>query len=111
MHTVAGDRLKPGHSLGGSSGRQSVPLRGLFGIYDGNMAEGSLRFHDCTTFRYGPRSNRIRHRAEVKRQPFRFIETINHEVQRQIELLEDGQSGTGNPPVRSKQRPDALHAQ
>jgi aspartyl-tRNA(Asn)/glutamyl-tRNA(Gln) amidotransferase subunit B len=32
-------------------------------------------------------------------------------VQRQIELLEDlWQSGTGNPPVRPKQRPDALHA-
>jgi len=61
------------------------------GISDGNMAQGSMRCDANVSVRrkgeteYGTR-------AEIKNvNSFRFVEkAINHEVQRQIELIEDG---------------------
>ncbi len=61
------------------------------GICDGNMAEGSLRC-DCNVSirRFGEAE--FGTRCEIKNvNSFRFIEkAINSEVQRQIELIEDG---------------------
>ena len=61
------------------------------GICDGNMAEGSLRC-DCNVSVRPERQEAVGTRAEIKNvNSFRFIEkAINHEVQRQIELIEDG---------------------
>jgi aspartyl-tRNA(Asn)/glutamyl-tRNA(Gln) amidotransferase subunit B len=61
------------------------------GICDGNMAEGSLRC-DCNVSVRPVGQAAYGTRAEVKNvNSFRFIEkAINHEVQRQIELIEDG---------------------
>jgi len=61
------------------------------GICDGNMAEGSLRC-DCNVSVRPKGQEAFGTRAEIKNvNSFRFIEkAINHEVQRQIELLEDG---------------------
>ena len=61
------------------------------GICDGNMAEGSLRC-DCNVSVRPVGQAAYGTRAEIKNvNSFRFIEkAINHEVQRQIELIEDG---------------------
>ena len=61
------------------------------GICDGNMAEGSLRC-DCNVSVRPKGQEAFGTRAEIKNvNSFRFIEkAINHEVQRQIELIEDG---------------------
>ncbi|HEY6609756.1 MAG TPA: Asp-tRNA(Asn)/Glu-tRNA(Gln) amidotransferase subunit GatB, partial [Pseudomonas sp.] len=61
------------------------------GICDGNMAEGSLRC-DCNVSVRPKGQAAFGTRAEIKNvNSFRFIEkAINHEVQRQIELIEDG---------------------
>lgn len=61
------------------------------GICDGNMAEGSLRC-DCNVSVRPRGQEAFGTRAEIKNvNSFRFIEkAINHEVQRQIELIEDG---------------------
>ncbi|MCQ4319823.1 Asp-tRNA(Asn)/Glu-tRNA(Gln) amidotransferase subunit GatB [Stutzerimonas stutzeri] len=61
------------------------------GICDGNMAEGSLRC-DCNVSVRPRGQAEFGTRAEIKNvNSFRFIEkAINHEVQRQIELIEDG---------------------
>ena len=61
------------------------------GICDGNMAEGSLRC-DCNVSVRPVGQTEYGTRAEIKNvNSFRFIEkAINHEVQRQIELIEDG---------------------
>lgn len=61
------------------------------GICDGNMAEGSLRC-DCNVSVRPKGQVEFGTRAEIKNvNSFRFIEkAINHEVQRQIELIEDG---------------------
>ncbi len=61
------------------------------GICDGNMAEGSLRC-DCNVSVRPKGQTTFGTRAEIKNvNSFRFIEkAINHEVQRQIELIEDG---------------------
>ncbi|WP_263142227.1 Asp-tRNA(Asn)/Glu-tRNA(Gln) amidotransferase subunit GatB [Pseudomonas sp. RIT-PI-AD] len=61
------------------------------GICDGNMAEGSLRC-DCNVSVRPKGQAEFGTRAEIKNvNSFRFIEkAINHEVQRQIELIEDG---------------------
>ena len=60
-------------------------------ICDGNMAEGSLRC-DCNVSVRPVGQAAFGTRAEIKNvNSFRFIEkAINHEVQRQIELIEDG---------------------
>ena len=60
-------------------------------ICDGNMAEGSLRC-DCNVSVRPVGQAEFGTRAEIKNvNSFRFIEkAINHEVQRQIELIEDG---------------------
>ncbi|WP_079203155.1 Asp-tRNA(Asn)/Glu-tRNA(Gln) amidotransferase subunit GatB [Pseudomonas sp. CC6-YY-74] len=61
------------------------------GICDGNMAEGSLRC-DCNVSVRPVGQAEYGTRAEIKNvNSFRFIEkAINHEVQRQIERIEDG---------------------
>ena len=61
------------------------------GICDGNMAEGSLRC-DCNVSVRPKGQEQFGIRAEIKNvNSFRFIEkAINHEIQRQIELIEDG---------------------
>ncbi|PAV47669.1 Asp-tRNA(Asn)/Glu-tRNA(Gln) amidotransferase GatCAB subunit B [Pseudomonas sp. HAR-UPW-AIA-41] len=61
------------------------------GICDGNMAEGSLRC-DCNVSVRPKGQAEFGTRAEIKNvNSFRFIEkAINHEIQRQIELIEDG---------------------
>lgn len=61
------------------------------GICDGNMAEGSLRC-DCNVSVRPKGQEQFGTRAEIKNvNSFRFIEkAINHEIQRQIELIEDG---------------------
>ena len=61
------------------------------GICDGNMAEGSLRC-DCNVSVRPKGQAEFGTRAEIKNvNSFRFIEkAINHEVQRQIELIEVG---------------------
>ena len=61
------------------------------GICDGNMAEGSLRC-DCNVSVRPKGQAEFGTRAEIKNvNSFRFIEkAINYEVQRQIELIEDG---------------------
>src|SRR5690554_1217973 len=61
------------------------------GICDGNMAEGSLRC-DCNVSVRPRGQAEFGTRAEIKNvNSFRFIEkAINHEIQRQIELIEDG---------------------
>ncbi|MFC0711708.1 Asp-tRNA(Asn)/Glu-tRNA(Gln) amidotransferase subunit GatB [Azorhizophilus paspali] len=61
------------------------------GICDGNMAEGSLRC-DCNVSVRPRGQEAFGTRAEIKNvNSFRFIEkAINHEIQRQIELIEDG---------------------
>lgn len=61
------------------------------GICDGNMAEGSLRC-DCNVSVRPKGQEAFGTRAEIKNvNSFRFIEkAINHEIQRQIELIEDG---------------------
>ncbi|HLT05617.1 MAG TPA: Asp-tRNA(Asn)/Glu-tRNA(Gln) amidotransferase subunit GatB [Pseudomonas sp.] len=61
------------------------------GICDGNMAEGSLRC-DCNVSVRPKGQAAFGTRAEIKNvNSFRFIErAINHEIQRQIELIEDG---------------------
>lgn len=61
------------------------------GICDGNMAEGSLRC-DCNVSIRPKGQEQFGTRAEIKNvNSFRFIErAINHEIQRQIELIEDG---------------------
>ncbi len=61
------------------------------GICDGNMAEGSLRC-DCNVSVRPKGQTAFGTRAEIKNvNSFRFIEkAINHEIQRQIELIEDG---------------------
>ena len=60
-------------------------------ICDGNMAEGSLRC-DCNVSVRPRGQAEFGTRAEIKNvNSFRFIEkAINHEIQRQIELIEDG---------------------
>ncbi len=61
------------------------------GICDGNMAEGSLRC-DCNVSVRPKGQAEFGTRAEIKNvNSFRFVEkAINHEVERQIELIEDG---------------------
>jgi aspartyl-tRNA(Asn)/glutamyl-tRNA(Gln) amidotransferase subunit B len=61
------------------------------GICDGNMAEGSLRC-DCNVSVRPKGQETFGTRCEIKNvNSFRFIEkAINTEVQRQIELIEDG---------------------
>ncbi|SDU20287.1 Asp-tRNA(Asn)/Glu-tRNA(Gln) amidotransferase subunit GatB [Halopseudomonas salegens] len=61
------------------------------GICDGNMAEGSLRC-DCNVSVRPKGQSEYGTRCEIKNvNSFRFIEkAINTEVQRQIELIEDG---------------------
>ena len=61
------------------------------GICDGNMAEGSLRC-DCNVSIRPKGQSEFGTRCEIKNvNSFRFIEkAINSEVQRQIELIEDG---------------------
>ena len=61
------------------------------GICDGNMAEGSLRC-DCNVSVRPKGQSEFGTRCEIKNvNSFRFIEkAINTEVQRQIELIEDG---------------------
>ena len=61
------------------------------GICDGNMAEGSLRC-DCNVSVRPKGQLELGTRCEIKNvNSFRFIErAINTEVQRQIELIEDG---------------------
>ena len=61
------------------------------GICDGNMAEGSLRC-DCNVSGRPKGQTEFGTRCEIKNvNSFRFIEkAINTEVQRQIELIEDG---------------------
>lgn len=61
------------------------------GICDGNMAEGSLRC-DCNVSVRPKGQAELGTRCEIKNvNSFRFIErAINSEVQRQIELIEDG---------------------
>jgi aspartyl-tRNA(Asn)/glutamyl-tRNA(Gln) amidotransferase subunit B len=61
------------------------------GICDGNMQEGSFRCDANVSIR--PRgSGRLGTRAEIKNlNSFRFLQAaIDHEVRRQIELIEDG---------------------
>ncbi|KXU38258.1 glutamyl-tRNA amidotransferase [Ventosimonas gracilis] len=60
-------------------------------ICDGNMAEGSLRC-DCNVSVRPVGQSEFGTRTEIKNvNSFRFIEkAINYEVQRQIDLLEDG---------------------
>ena len=61
------------------------------GICDGNMQEGSFRCDANVSVR--PKGqNEYGTRAEIKNiNSFRFVErAINHEVERQIELIEDG---------------------
>jgi aspartyl-tRNA(Asn)/glutamyl-tRNA(Gln) amidotransferase subunit B len=61
------------------------------GISDGNMAEGSMRCDANVSVR--PKgSDEFGTRAEIKNvNSFRFVEkAINHEIERQIDLLEDG---------------------
>jgi len=60
-------------------------------ICDGNMAEGSLRC-DCNVSVRPVGDSKLGTRTEIKNvNSFRFIEkAINYEVQRQIDLLEDG---------------------
>jgi len=60
-------------------------------ICDGNMAEGSLRC-DCNVSVRRLGQSALGTRTEIKNvNSFRFIEkAINYEVQRQIDLLEDG---------------------
>ncbi len=83
------------------------------GICDGNMAEGSLRC-DCNVSIRPKGQVEFGTRCEIKNvNSFRFIEkAINSEVQRQIELIEDG--GKGDPadsPVRSEQGRNPSDAQ
>ena len=61
------------------------------GICDGNMAEGSLRC-DCNVSIRPKGQVEFGTRCEIKNvNSFRFIEkAINSEIQRQIELIEDG---------------------
>jgi aspartyl-tRNA(Asn)/glutamyl-tRNA(Gln) amidotransferase subunit B len=61
------------------------------GICDGNMAEGSLRC-DCNVSVRPKGQAEFGTRCEIKNvNSFRFIEkAINSEIQRQIELIEDG---------------------
>ncbi|AKX54984.1 glutamyl-tRNA amidotransferase [Thiopseudomonas alkaliphila] len=65
------------------------------GICDGNMAEGSLRC-DCNVSIRPKGQTAFGTRTEIKNvNSFRFIErAINTEIQRQIEILEDGGSIT-----------------
>ena len=60
-------------------------------ICDGNMAEGSFRC-DCNVSVRPKGQTKLGTRTEIKNvNSFRFIErAINHEIQRQIELIEDG---------------------
>lgn len=61
------------------------------GISDGNMAEGSMRCDANVSVR--PKGQeKLGNRCEIKNiNSFRFVErAINHEIQRQIEVLEDG---------------------
>ena len=60
-------------------------------ICDGNMAEGSFRC-DCNVSVRPKGQTELGTRTEIKNvNSFRFIErAINHEIQRQIELIEDG---------------------
>ena len=60
-------------------------------ICDGNMAEGSFRC-DCNVSVRPIGQTELGTRTEIKNvNSFRFIErAINHEIQRQIELIEDG---------------------
>jgi len=60
-------------------------------ICDGNMQEGSLRCDANVSVRPGPDAP-LGTRAEIKNlNSFRFIErAINHEIERQIDLLESG---------------------
>lgn len=61
------------------------------GICDGNMQEGSFRCDANVSVRRGPDAP-FGTRCEIKNlNSFRFLEeAINYEVQRQIELIEDG---------------------
>lgn len=61
------------------------------GISDGNMAEGSMRCDANVSVR--PKGQeKLGNRCEIKNvNSFRFVEkAINYEIQRQIEVLEDG---------------------
>ncbi|SNS27164.1 Asp-tRNA(Asn)/Glu-tRNA(Gln) amidotransferase subunit GatB [Pseudomonas japonica] len=68
-----------------------VKLVRYLGICDGNMAEGSLRC-DCNVSIRPKGQVEFGTRCEIKNvNSFRFIErAINSEVQRQIDLIEDG---------------------
>lgn len=61
------------------------------GISDGNMAEGSMRCDANVSVRLKG-EEKYGTRAEIKNiNSFKFIEkAINHEIERQIELIEDG---------------------
>ncbi|WP_114418506.1 Asp-tRNA(Asn)/Glu-tRNA(Gln) amidotransferase subunit GatB [Marinospirillum perlucidum] len=81
-----------------NSAKEAVAyLRGIhsivtyLGISDGNMAEGSLRCDANVSVR--PKGQeKLGTRCEIKNvNSFRFVEkAINHEIERQIELIEDG---------------------
>jgi len=61
------------------------------GISDGNMAQGSMRC-DCNVSVRKRGATELGTRTEIKNvNSFRFVEkAINHEIQRQIDLIEDG---------------------
>ncbi len=61
------------------------------GISDGNMAEGSMRCDANVSVRRSGETA-FGHRTEIKNvNSFRFVDkAINHEIERQIDVLEDG---------------------
>lgn len=61
------------------------------GISDGNMAEGSMRC-DCNVSVRKVGATELGTRCEIKNvNSFKFVEkAINHEIQRQIDVIEDG---------------------
>lgn len=71
--------------------REIHALVTYLGICDGNMAEGSLRCDANVSVRPVGQTE-LGTRCEIKNiNSFRFVErAINHEIQRQIELIEDG---------------------
>ena len=80
-------------------------------ICDGNMQEGSFRCDANVSVRRKG-TEKFGTRAEIKNlNSFRFVEkAINYEVERQVELLESGGKVKQEPPLRSRQGRDALHA-
>ena len=109
-----GDRVAARHAFAREAGAYLRKLRAILryvGSCDGNMEEGSMRADVNVSVRKP--GDEFGTRTETKNvNSVRFVmAVIEHEAQRQVELIEERRHGRpGNAAVRSRQERDALAA-